>query len=371
MFVLAPAGIPKAPFIDIVPRVLATVLRHHNQCHPVEEQVRLRMALHAGEVQFDRHGVTSAAVNHTFRLVDARPAKTALADSPGNLALITSRWFFEDVVRHSLTMDPATFRPVWVSEKETSTVAWIALPDHSYPPDPTVLTVPPESPASPIPYQVPSAMFSMRGGIPEFVGRHDELRALLDTVTAAVDGSARRIAGYTVDGMAGVGKTAFSVYAAHHLAARFPDGRIFLELYGHSPTQAPRDPADALASLLVATGLDRACLPRELDDRARLWRDRIAGKRVLLVFDDAASHDQLRPLLPGSAYAASTQALVAVLTVHGLSTRHSKLATQPLRNAVSNRPLRRTRWALCNGRGAPVDTLVLPVPSPRKSDTGA
>ena len=146
----------------------------------------------------------------------------------------------------------------------------------------------------------PAAMFSMRGDIPGFVGRHDELRTLVDTVTAAVDGPVRGIAMYTVDGMAGVGKTAFSVHAAHHLADRFADGQIFLELYGHSPSHAPRDPADALACLLVATGMDRSALPHEVDDRARLWRDRIAGKKVLLVLDDAASHDQLRPLLPGT-----------------------------------------------------------------------
>ena len=143
---------------------------------------------------------------------------------------------------------------------------------------------------------VPAAMFSMRGDIPNFVGRHDELRILLDTASGPVRG----IAVHTVDGMPGVGKTTFSVHAAHHLADRFPDGQIFLELYGHSPTQAPRDPADALASLLVATGMDRSTLPQEVDDRARLWRDRIAGKKVLLVLDDAASHDQLRPLLPGT-----------------------------------------------------------------------
>ena len=148
---------------------------------------------------------------------------------------------------------------------------------------------------------VPAAMFSMRGDILDFVGRHDELRTLLDTATVATrDGPLRGIAVHTVDGMPGVGKTTFSVHAAHHLADRFPDGQIFLELYGHSPTQAPRDPADALASLLVATGMDPRALPQDVDDRARLWRDRIAGKKVLLVLDDAASHDQLRPLLPGT-----------------------------------------------------------------------
>jgi hypothetical protein len=312
MLVLASAQIPKAGFVDIVPGVLAAALRQHNVCHPVEEQIRLRMALHAGEVQFDRHGVTSAAVNHTFRLLGARPLKTALAGSPGALALITSSWFFEDVVRHSRTVDPATFRPVWVSEKETSTVAWIALPDRPYPPDPTALTTTP--PPQPTARSVPAAMFGMRGDIPDFIGRHDELRTMLDTVAAAVDSRIRGIAVHAVDGMPGVGKTVFSVHAAHYLADRFPDGQIFLELYGHSPTQNPRDPAEALASLLVATGMDRSALPHGVDDRARLWRDRIAGKKVLLILDDAASHAQLRPLLPGT-----PECFVLVTSRHRLS----------------------------------------------------
>lgn len=147
---------------------------------------------------------------------------------------------------------------------------------------------------------VPTAMFSMRGDIPHFVGRHNELHALLDTVVSAANGPVRGIAVHAVDGMPGIGKTVFSIHAAHRLADRFPDGQIFLELHGHSPTQPPREPADALASLLVATGMQQSALPHELDDRARLWRDRIAGKKVLLVLDDAASHDQLRPLLPGT-----------------------------------------------------------------------
>lgn len=93
------------------------------------------MAVHAGEVIYDEHGVIAEAVNLAFRLLDAQPLKTALADSPGTLAVITSGWFFDEVVRHSQITDPATFRPMQVSVKETSRVAWIGLPDHPYPSD--------------------------------------------------------------------------------------------------------------------------------------------------------------------------------------------------------------------------------------------
>jgi hypothetical protein len=100
--------------------------------------------------------------------------------------------------------------------------------------------------------------------------------------------------------MAGVGKTAFAVHAAHRLADRFPSGQIFLPLHGHTPGQAPVDPADALASLLLTTGVPIGQIPLGLEARMALWRDRVAEKQLLLVLDDAASSDQVRPLLPGA-----------------------------------------------------------------------
>ncbi|WP_173130553.1 hypothetical protein [Kibdelosporangium persicum] len=133
VIVLAPAQVLKAPFVDSVPLALATALHHHNTSHPAEEQIRLRMALHAGEVAYDEHGVTGTSINLALRLLNAPAVRTALAESPGELAMITSGWFFDEVVRHSTDTDPATFRPVRVAIKETSTVGWISLPDHPYP----------------------------------------------------------------------------------------------------------------------------------------------------------------------------------------------------------------------------------------------
>ena len=101
VFVLVPAEVPKGLLAESLPSALVTALRAHNGAHPGPERIRLRMALHAGEVHYDEHGVTAAAVNLAFRLLDAGALKAALASSPGVLAVIASSWFFEEVVRHS------------------------------------------------------------------------------------------------------------------------------------------------------------------------------------------------------------------------------------------------------------------------------
>jgi hypothetical protein len=103
------------------------------------------------------------------------------------------------------------------------------------------------------------------------------------------------------DGMAGIGKTTFAVHAAHRLAGAFPDGGFFLPLHAHTPGQRPVGPADALASLLLTAGVPAAQIPPGLQARAGRWRDQVAGKRILLLLDDAAGHEQVRPLLPGTA----------------------------------------------------------------------
>jgi tetratricopeptide (TPR) repeat protein/transcriptional regulator with XRE-family HTH domain len=132
-----------------------------------------------------------------------------------------------------------------------------------------------------------------------FTGRHGELTQLLRALTPVASG---RVVGiHAIDGMAGIGKTTLAVRAAHQLADNFPDGQFFLPLHAHTPGQRPVEPADALASLLLTAGLSAQQIPPGLEARAARWRDHVAGKRVLLLLDDAAGHDQVRPLLPGGA----------------------------------------------------------------------
>jgi hypothetical protein len=133
LFILVPAEVPKSLFVELLPSALAAALRVHNDTHQGQERIRLRMALHAGEVHYDEHGATAASINLAFRLLDAPELKAALAGSPGVLAVITSPWFFEEVVRHS-TAGSAVHRRVHVNVKESKTSGWIFLPDHMYPP---------------------------------------------------------------------------------------------------------------------------------------------------------------------------------------------------------------------------------------------
>ena len=131
--------------------------------------------------------------------------------------------------------------------------------------------------------------------VASFTGRRQELDELEDAAAAA-DGV---VSIHAIGGMAGIGKTAFAVHAAHKLADRFPGGQIFLPLHGHTPGQQPVDPDDALASLLMTIGLPAGQIPPDLDARTGLWRDQLAGRHLLLVLDDAAGSEQILPLLPG------------------------------------------------------------------------
>ena len=137
--------------------------------------------------------------------------------------------------------------------------------------------------------------------IASFTGRAAELAQLAGAVTGAAAAGVGVVGIHAIGGMAGVGKTAFAVHAAHRLAGSFPDGQFFLPLHAHTPGQRPVDPADALASLLLTAGVGAQQIPPGLAARAARWRDYLAGKKVLLLLDDAASHEQVTPLLPGTA----------------------------------------------------------------------
>jgi len=136
--------------------------------------------------------------------------------------------------------------------------------------------------------------------VASFTGRQADLDRLVEGLeTLATGGGVVGIC--AIGGMAGVGKTTFAVHAAHRLASSFPDGQFYLPLHAHTRGQRPVDPADALSSLLLTAGVAAAQIPPGLEARAARWRDQVAGKKILLLLDDAAGHEQVRPLLPGAA----------------------------------------------------------------------
>lgn len=155
----------------------------------VEERIRLRMALHAGEINYDEHGVTAAAINLTFRLLDSQPLKAALADSPGVLALIASSWFFDEVIRHSTAADPAAYRQVRVHVKESATVGWIGRPDYAYPP--AAGQIPPAEPgmfaAGSMPAEQLLVPRQLPASVQDFTGRAQQLAALDQLLPVQID----------------------------------------------------------------------------------------------------------------------------------------------------------------------------------------
>jgi tetratricopeptide (TPR) repeat protein/transcriptional regulator with XRE-family HTH domain len=146
---------------------------------------------------------------------------------------------------------------------------------------------------------VAAATRTLPRDIASFTGREPELRELVNAAAGA-PGSGGVVGIHAIGGMAGIGKTAFAVHAAYQLAPQFPGGQIFLPLHGHTPGQRPVEPTDALASLLLTTGVPVQQIPPGLEARMALWRDRLAGRQLLLVLDDAADSEQVKPLLPGT-----------------------------------------------------------------------
>ncbi|MFL6119517.1 AfsR/SARP family transcriptional regulator [Actinophytocola sp.] len=131
----------------------------------------------------------------------------------------------------------------------------------------------------------------------DFVGRTGERADLHAAVADAERHSPLIIA---ITGTAGVGKTTLAVQWAHEVKARFPDGQIFLNLRGFDPHQPPAGQAAAIRTLLDALGVPAEQVPVDPDAQAGLYRSQFAGRRILVLLDNASDAAQVRPLLPGS-----------------------------------------------------------------------
>lgn len=137
---------------------------------------------------------------------------------------------------------------------------------------------------------------------PTFIGRQRE-SGRLDELLDVSGGPAGSVPGgmvCAITGMAGVGKTAFAVRYARRMAARFPDGQIYLDLRGFEPDGEPLAPEWALRAALEALGMPPDKLPRDLAGRTALYRTVLAERQMLILLDNVRDAQQIRPLLPGS-----------------------------------------------------------------------
>jgi tetratricopeptide (TPR) repeat protein/transcriptional regulator with XRE-family HTH domain len=157
------------------------------------------------------------------------------------------------------------------------------------------------APVGPIPAQGDGPRFQLPTDTRAFTGRAGELELLLALGEKSAGGfGAGTAVVASIDGMAGIGKSALAIHAAHRLREHFPDGQLFVDLQGHTPGVGPLDAGDALDSLLRSLGVPPQLVPKDQGERAAFYRHRLAETRTLILLDNAASTAQVRPLLPAT-----------------------------------------------------------------------
>ncbi|WP_328318653.1 AfsR/SARP family transcriptional regulator [Streptomyces sp. NBC_00388] len=148
------------------------------------------------------------------------------------------------------------------------------------------------------PCEDPPGPRTLPSDLSDFTGRQAELDRLLAYATAPEPTNGLRVV--AVDGMGGSGKTTLAVHAAHRLAARYPDGQLHIDLRGFTPGEQPLRPAAVISTLLGALGVPPERVPEDDAGRDALWQSTLAGRRILLLLDNAADLSQIKPVLPAS-----------------------------------------------------------------------
>jgi tetratricopeptide (TPR) repeat protein len=151
----------------------------------------------------------------------------------------------------------------------------------------------PQRPGAVVPRQLPAP-------VRHFAGRSGELAELAGLLDRAGQESRPAVVISAIGGQAGVGKTALALQWAHQAAERFPDGQLYVNLRGYEPALPPMPAAEAVRLALDAFEIPAGRIPASPEAQAGLYRSVLAGKRVLIVADNAADAAQVRPLLPGS-----------------------------------------------------------------------
>jgi len=179
-------------------------------------------------------------------------------------------------------------------------------------------TAPPSTRTVRVPAQLPPA-------VPGFVGRAEQRARLDERLLSSTHERTPFMMLTTITGTAGIGKTALALTWAHCAAPAFPDGQLFVDLRGFVEGPSVR-PLDALCRFLRALGVPSNQIPAEVEEAAALYRSAIAGRRMLVVLDNAESAEQIRPLLPGVAgccvLVTSRLQLASLVVTHGAGTLH-------------------------------------------------
>ncbi|WP_328473425.1 tetratricopeptide repeat protein [Actinoplanes sp. NBC_00393] len=187
------------------------------------------------------------------------------------------RWGLLELIVETLGGDTGRFKELWVAATESGDDA----AETAAPAEVAATVVPRDLPAPPTP----------------FVGRDAACTGLDSALRDAQRGAAAGVV--LITGAAGVGKTSLAVAWAHTVAGEHPDGQLYLDLRGYDVSR-PRTPSAAVDVVLRRLGVAASAVPRELSEKSALLRSLLAGRRLLLVLDNAYSAEQVWPLLPGS-----------------------------------------------------------------------
>jgi len=280
------------PLADVPSRLL-----RHRECPAIEDLRLQALATRIdAELQLGRHGELVAELR---QLVAERPLQEqfhaqlmlSLYRSGRQADALTAYQDVRRVLADELGIDPGPELKV-LHQRILAADSDLLLPAVSRSPGSAGLPRPAIAQENMVPRQLPATAR-------HFVGRGPTLKALAGLAAETTRASHSTVIA-VINGTAGIGKTTLALHFAHQVAGQFPDGQLYVNLRGWDPAGPAMTPAEAIRLFLEAVGAPTVKIPAGLDAQAALYRSLLAGKRMLLLLDNAKGVDQVRPLLPAS-----------------------------------------------------------------------